>query len=61
MEDTALEKKLNKSWPGSDPRAISSELAKAGFGERALAAALKRGLVYRLRRGPKCGRPIGKN
>lgn len=51
MEITKLEQRLNKSWPGSAPLATSGELATAGFGDRALAAALKRGLVFRLRRG----------
>ncbi|WP_367643762.1 type IV toxin-antitoxin system AbiEi family antitoxin domain-containing protein [Arthrobacter sp. PAMC 25486] len=51
MDTNNLEQRLNKAWPWTAPLATTTELANAGFGDRALASALNHGLVFRLRRG----------
>ncbi|MFQ4147232.1 hypothetical protein AAGW05_00805 [Arthrobacter sp. LAPM80] len=51
MESRVLEQRLARAWPAWTAVAISSQLADAGFGERALATAVQCGLVVRLRRG----------
>ncbi|MET4003327.1 MULTISPECIES: hypothetical protein [Arthrobacter] len=51
MEQNKLERRLVQAWPAFYQVATSAQLAEAGFGERLLATALDRRLVFRLRKG----------
>lgn len=51
METPQLQQRLSQAWPAQSPVATTAQLADAGLGQRTLASALKRGLVYRLRKG----------
>ncbi len=51
MEQKSLEQRLRKPWPPLSQLATTAQLADAGLGERVLASALKRGLIFRLRKG----------
>ncbi|NVM95464.1 type IV toxin-antitoxin system AbiEi family antitoxin domain-containing protein [Arthrobacter wenxiniae] len=51
MGQRTLQERMNTAWPAGTPVATTAQLAGAGVGDRVLAAALKQGNVYRLRRG----------
>ncbi|MCQ9162711.1 hypothetical protein [Arthrobacter sp. STN4] len=51
MGDEKLLERIGRAWPAGAPVATTAQLAAAGVGDRVLAAALKHGCVYRLRRG----------
>lgn len=51
METNSLEQRLRKSWPPLSHVATTAQLAEAGLGERVLSTALKRRLIFRLRKG----------
>ena len=49
-QETLLER-IGRAWPAGTAVATTAQLAGAGISDRVLAAALKRGCIYRLRRG----------
>lgn len=51
MEQHSLEQRLRKSWPPLSQIATTAQLAEAGLGDRVLTTALKRRLIFRLRKG----------
>lgn len=51
MESQQLQQRLSQAWPDQSQVATTAQLSDAGLGQRALACALKRGLVCRLRKG----------
>ncbi|PYI69619.1 hypothetical protein CVV68_00450 [Arthrobacter livingstonensis] len=51
MGQQAPKERFAQAWPANTPVATTAQLVGAGLADRVIAAALKHGIVYRLRRG----------